>query len=72
VIVSTPASAHAANSQPGEPTNRADSAEVMKIPEPIIDPTTIIVASRRLKPRSSLGDSVFTNTDIYDLLDTCR
>src|SRR5215212_5622735 len=55
VIVSTPASAHAANSQPGEPTSRDDSAEVMKIPEPIIEPTTIIVASSRLRPRSRFG-----------------
>src|SRR5690349_24763198 len=53
VIVSTPASAHAASNQPGEPTSRDDSAEVIKIPEPIIDPTTIIVASSRLKPRTS-------------------
>src|SRR5215212_12033630 len=55
VIVSTPASPHAANSQPGEPTSRDDSAEVIKIPEPIIEPTTIIVASSRLKPRTSLA-----------------
>src|SRR4030095_12280102 len=55
VIVSTPASAHAASSQPGDATNRDDSAEVIKIPDPIIDPTTIIVASSRLKPRISFG-----------------
>src|SRR6185436_17298682 len=53
VMVSTPASAHAASNQPGDPTSREDSAEVIKIPEPIIDPTTIIVASSRLKPRTS-------------------
>src|SRR5690349_9412160 len=53
VIVSTPASAQATSSQPGEPTNRDDSAEVMKMPEPIIEPTTIIVASSRLRPRTS-------------------
>src|SRR5690349_10075574 len=52
VIVSTPASAHATSSHPGEPTRREDSAEVMKMPEPIIDPTTIIVASSRLSPRT--------------------
>src|SRR5687767_9452860 len=39
VIVSTPASAHAAISQPGEPIRRDDSADVIKIPDPIIDPT---------------------------------
>src|SRR5881397_2968253 len=37
VIVSKPASAHAINNQPGAPISRADSADVMKMPEPIID-----------------------------------
>src|ERR1041384_8461778 len=59
VIVSTPASAQAASSHPGEPTRREDSAEVMKIPDPIIDPTTIMVASSRLRPRTSLGEPSF-------------
>src|SRR5687767_15154550 len=54
VIVSTPASAQAASSHPGAPTRRDDSAETMKIPEPIMDPTTIIVASSMLRPRMSL------------------
>src|SRR5215471_8187385 len=43
--VMSPATAHAASNQPAVPTSRADSAEVMKMPEPIIEPTTIIVAS---------------------------
>src|SRR5215211_8954751 len=64
VMVSTPARAQAARSQPGDPTKRDDSAEVMKIPDPIIDPTTIIVASSRLRPRMSLGGTVGT-TWIY-------
>src|SRR5678815_4905307 len=51
VIVSTPASVQATSSQPGDPTSRDDSAEVIKMPEPIIEPTTIIVASSRLRPR---------------------
>src|ERR1043165_5865752 len=55
VIVKTPASAQAINNQPGEPTSLDDSAEVMKIPDPIIDPTTIIVASSKPRPRSSLA-----------------
>src|SRR6266849_1228902 len=55
VMVSSPASAHAISNQPGEATSRADSAEVMKIPEPIIDPTTIMLASSRPRPRTSLG-----------------
>ena len=45
VIVSKPAIAHARSSQPGAPLSRDDSADVIKIPEPIIDPITIIVAS---------------------------
>src|SRR5918999_6102040 len=66
VIVSTPASAHAISSQPGEPTSRDDSAEVMKIPDPIMEPTTIIVASSRLRPRINLGEELVINTDIND------
>jgi hypothetical protein len=64
VIVSTPASAHAASNHPGEPTSRDDSADVMKIPDPIMDPTTIMVASSKLRPRMSLGGFVVT-TRIY-------
>ncbi len=44
-MVSNPASAQASRSQPGAPTRRADSAEVMKMPDPIIEPITIMVAS---------------------------
>src|SRR6266404_5316227 len=36
----------------GAPTSAADFAETMKMPEPIIDPITIIVASSRLRPRT--------------------
>src|SRR6266480_815521 len=45
VIVSKPARAHASRSHPGAPLNRDDSAEVIKMPDPIIEPITIIVAS---------------------------
>src|SRR5258705_13633732 len=55
VIVSTPARAHATSSHPGAPTSLDDSAEVIKIPDPIIDPTTIIVASMRPRPRTSFA-----------------
>src|SRR5829696_9732706 len=65
VIVRTPASAHAAISQPGEPTKREDSAEVIKMPDPIIEPTTIIVASSRLRPRTSLGGSLLIGPSGY-------
>jgi hypothetical protein len=43
--VSKPAITHPSKSHPGAPLKRAVSAEVMKIPEPIIDPITIMVAS---------------------------
>src|SRR4029079_17735285 len=60
VIVSKPASAHASKSQPGAPLNRDDSAETMKMPDPIIEPMTIIVASSGPSARTrlvvSLGD----------------
>src|SRR5947207_10790903 len=45
VMVSKPAIVHASKSQPGAPLSRADSADVIKMPEPIIDPITIMVAS---------------------------
>jgi hypothetical protein len=41
----TPVRIHAARSHIGEPRVRAISADVMKMPEPIIDPATSIVAS---------------------------
>src|SRR5213596_2777217 len=60
VIVSKPAIAHARSSQPGAPLSRDDSADVIKIPEPIIDPITIIVASigpsARTRPDPRGGD----------------
>src|SRR5713226_10657561 len=45
VIVSKPATAHASSNHPGAPINRDDSADVIKMPEPIIEPITIMVAS---------------------------
>jgi len=44
-----PVISHATSSHPGEPTVRDISALTMKIPEPIIDPTTIAVESTRLR-----------------------
>src|SRR6266498_2699042 len=54
VIVSKPASAHASSSQPGAPLSRDDSAEVIKIPDPIIEPITIMVASTSPSVRTRL------------------
>src|SRR4029077_7202667 len=59
VIVSRPATAQARSNQPGAPLNRDDSADVMKIPEPIIEPITIVVAS--------IGPSVRTRPDRWRL-----
>ena len=55
VIVRTRQSTQATSSQPGAPTSRADSAEVRKMPEPIIEPMTIIVASIRPSSAHQLG-----------------
>ncbi len=41
------------SSHPPEPMSRALSAETMKMPEPIIEPTTSAVASSRPIPRRS-------------------
>src|SRR5439155_11988899 len=54
VIVISPATAQASSSQPGAPIKRADSAEVMKMPDPIIEPITIMVASSGPRPRTKL------------------
>src|ERR1700730_12455539 len=53
VIVNKPATVQASSNQPGAPINRADSAEVMKMPEPIIEPTTIMVASSGPRARTN-------------------
>lgn len=44
-MVTIPATTHAINSQKGEATVRLMSAETMKIPDPIIEPATSMVAS---------------------------
>ena len=55
VTVIMPASSHASSSQPGAPRRRADSADTMNIPLPIIEPTTIVVASTKFRPHKFLG-----------------
>ena len=45
--VTTPERAHTTSSRPGVPTSLRISADTMKIPEPIIEPTTSAVASSR-------------------------
>src|SRR5919202_1639057 len=53
--VMTPVSSHAMRSHIGEPTLRAMLADTMKIPEPIIDPATSIVASVRVIALTNSG-----------------
>src|SRR5688500_9088411 len=65
-MVSTPARAQAASNHPGAPTNLADSADVIKMPETIIDPTTIIVASSGIRRRNSLTESFGVSLIVSD------
>src|SRR5207237_2257237 len=51
-MVMSPATVQVSSSQPGAPINRADSADVMKMPDPIIEPITIIVASTGPRART--------------------
>src|SRR5579872_2400369 len=50
-MVSTPVIAQVVSRPPAEPVWRAISADTIKMPEPIIDPTTIMVESKRPSPR---------------------
>ena len=51
ITVRTPAAIQTPRRPDGEPTRRALSAETMKMPEPIMDPTTSAVASKRRMAR---------------------
>src|SRR5881396_757962 len=53
--VMTPVTIHARRSQSGEPSVRDMLAETMKIPEPIIEPATSIVASVRVIALTNSG-----------------
>src|SRR5438309_8932263 len=53
--------AHTASSQPGAGSRRAMSAETMKMPEPIIEPATNAVASRRPSRASRPPGSALTS-----------
>jgi hypothetical protein len=68
VIDISPAKAHATSSHPGEPTSRADSADVMKMPDPIIEPITIIDASSvprlRIRPEPTGFGSVIRSSKV--------
>jgi hypothetical protein len=55
-MVTTPDTTHAINSQKGEPTSRDISADTMKIPDPIMEPATNIVASVRVSALTNSRD----------------
>src|SRR5580693_6434448 len=54
-MVRTPVKIQATSSQPALPIWRDMSAETIKIPEPIITPTTTITESKRPRPRANVG-----------------
>src|SRR5207247_10310449 len=57
--VRMPVMTQATSSQPGLPLSRAICADTMKMPEPIIEPTTTMVESYRPSPRlNSVSSSV--------------
>jgi hypothetical protein len=63
-----PESPQARRSHPGAPTNRAESAETIKIPDPIIEPITIMVASIVPSSRTSddLDDKAADAAEVWD------
>src|SRR5580658_11071423 len=54
-MVRTPVKSQATSSHAALPIWRDMSAETMKIPEPIITPTTTITESNRPRPRAKVG-----------------
>src|SRR5579863_4692851 len=58
----SPVIIQAASSPPVDPASRAMSAETMKMPEPIIEPTTIVVESNKPSPRTNPEESASTGS----------
>ena len=59
---------HTANNPAGEPVSRTISAETMKMPDPIIEPATIVAESKSeragLRPRDGdSGDAAYLMID---------
>src|SRR5690242_7117429 len=52
----TPLMTHDSRKSPGEPTSRAISAATIKMPDPIIEPITIVVQSSSPSPLTSSAD----------------
>src|SRR5436853_7923576 len=57
----------AISSPPADPVCRAISAETMKMPDPIIEPTTIIVESKRPRPRMKPDSPAMGSADVADM-----
>ena len=57
----TPAASQASMSQRGDPTVREISAETMKIPDPIMDPATSIVASVSVRALTKPPDDAWAS-----------
>ena len=68
MIVNTPVTAHTTSSQPDEPTNRAISADTMKMPEPIIEPATSMVESSKPNPLTNFSASGGWSLDAVSLI----
>src|ERR1700676_257914 len=62
-----PVITHAASNPPVDPALRAMSAETMKMPEPIIDPTTIVVESNKPSPRTKPEESASAGSAVAKL-----
>src|ERR1700691_3984285 len=54
----------ARSNPPVDPVLRPISAETMKMPEPIMEPTTMVVESNRPKPRTNPEESASTGSAV--------
>src|SRR2546423_11707473 len=63
-MVTTPETIHAISSQKGEFTVREMSAETMKMPDPIIEPATSIVASVSVSALTNSRDDVAVSAPV--------
>ncbi len=57
-MVSAAVTSHAMISSPGDCTCRATSADTIKMPEPIIEPITSVVADTRPRPLTKPAGSI--------------
>jgi hypothetical protein len=62
-MVRTPVTTQAMSIQPGLPSRRDMSADTMKIPDPIMTPMTIMVESKRFRPRTNPWSALPDITD---------